>query len=223
MYDEGVIKFRYQHTWQPLCRRRYRELAYQLIAWRAVLAQTQLIGQDPHRYAGAGYGNVSSRTGAPSSARGRRAMLITGTQTGGLAELGLDDFCVVERYDYRRNWVQSEGPIEPSSETMTHGAIYDLSPHIRYVFHGHSPMIWQRARALSIPCTRPDVAYGTPEMAEEVERLYRSSSLSETNILSMAGHEDGIIAFGHTAEEAGQVLLRYLTRAYVLICEERHG
>ncbi|MCG8419695.1 MAG: class II aldolase/adducin family protein [Proteobacteria bacterium] len=219
MYDEGVIKFRAEHQHEPLSARRHGDLCCQLVAWREVMTKTQLVGQDPSLYGGAGYGNVSGRVGPPSSAMGARAMLITGTQTGGLAQVGLEHFCLVERYDYRRNWVQSRGSIEPSSETMTHGAIYDLSPRIRFVFHGHGAIIWQQARALRIPISDESVPYGTPAMAGEVHRLYRSSTLAETRIMAMGGHEDGIIVFGHTAEEAGRVLITYLARAYQRTCQ----
>ena len=218
MYDEGVIKFEAAHELRPLEPRVVGELACKLVAWREIMAMTQLVGQDPARYGGAGYGNVSARLGAPSSARGRRAMLITGTQTSGQKLVTLDHFCVVEAYDYAHNRVRSHGPIQPSSETMTHGAIYDLSPHIRFVLHAHTPIIWRRAEALRIPTTEPRVPYGTPEMAYEVLRLYRASTLPEVRILSMGGHEDGIIVFGHTAEEAGQIMLTYLARAYELDC-----
>jgi ribulose-5-phosphate 4-epimerase/fuculose-1-phosphate aldolase len=221
MVDEGVIKFAAIHRREPIDRRVHGALCCRLIAWREIMAMTQLVGQDPARYGGAGYGNVSARVGAPSSPRGRRAMLISGTQTGGRADIGVDDFCVVEAYDYARNRVHSAGLIEPSSETMTHGAIYDLSPHIRFVLHAHSPVIWRRAQDLRIPTSDARVAYGTPEMAYEVERLYRSTALAETRILAMGGHEDGIIVFGHNAEAAGQVLLTYLARAYEHTCRTR--
>ena len=100
---------------------------------------------------------------------------------------------------------------------MTHGTLYDLSPSIRFVLHGHVPAIWSRRAALRIPTTAEGVDYGTPEMASEAARLYRESSLSETKILAMAGHRDGVMTFGRTAEEAGEVLVRYLSRAYRLV------
>ena len=218
MYDEGVIKFHAAHSASPLSARRYGGLCCTLVAWREIMAMTQLVGRDPARYGGAGYGNVSGRVGPASSGCGKRAMLITGTQTGGVARVGLAQFCVVHEYDYATNRVRSEGSIEPSSEAMTHGAIYDLSPSIRFVFHAHSPTIWRRARELRIPITDQAVAYGTPEMAREVHRLHRTSALSELRILAMGGHEDGVIAFGHSAEDTGQVLVRYLARAYEVVC-----
>ncbi len=221
MYDEGVIKFRADHRREPLPARRYADLACTLVAWREILAQTQLVGQDPTRYGGAGYGNVSARVGPPSSGHGRRGFLITGTQTGGNAALTLGDFAVVERYQVDANTVVSLGETLPSSEAMTHGAIYDLTPRIRFVLHAHSPVIWQRAATLRLPTTDASVPYGTPAMAREVQRLYRTTALSERRVLAMGGHEDGIIAFGHTCAEAGQALVGELARAYELACRAR--
>lgn len=218
--DEGVIKFRAEHRQGPLETRRYGELACTLTAWREILAMTRLVGQEPGRYGGFGYGNVSARVGPPSAPKRRRGFLISGTQTSGVRCMALSDYCVVEACDPGTNAVESRGETLPSSESMTHGAIYGLGSHIRFVFHTHSPTIWRRARELRIPTTDAGVAYGTPEMAREVERLYRESPLADQRILAMAGHEDGIVAFGHTAEEAGQTTLRALARAYALDCAQ---
>jgi ribulose-5-phosphate 4-epimerase/fuculose-1-phosphate aldolase len=217
MMQEGVIKYRLQHQDRPLDSVRYGELACKLIAWREILALTRLVGQDPARYGGAGYGNISARVGPPSAPRGKRAFLTTGTQTSGKRCIGLDDFAVVERCDHRENRIQSHGRIEPSSESMTHGALYDAGPWIRCVFHAHSPILWKSAEALRLPTTDPAAAYGTPEMAAEVQRL-ASSGLAERRILAMGGHEDGILVFGRTPEETGQTLLSWLARAYESRC-----
>lgn len=220
MRQEGVIKFRADHTRRPLEARRVGETACRLIAWREIMALTGLVGRDPVRYEGAAYGNVSARLGPPSSALGRRAFLITGTQTSDKRCLALDDFAVIERYNFGDNRVWSHGPADPSSESMTHGAIYDLGPHIRCVLHAHSPVLWRNARRLRIPTTAEFVPYGTPEMAYEVQRLYRETVLPERPILSMGGHEDGIVVFGRDVEKAGQVLLKWLARAYQLDCAD---
>ncbi len=221
--DEGAIKFAAEHRQQPLPARRFGAAACRLIAWREILARTGLVGQQPEAYGGFGYGNVSCRVGPPSGPRRRRAFLITGTQTSGQACMSLADFCVVEGCDPGRNRVSSVGPVMPSSESLTHGAIYDLGSHLRWVFHAHSPTIWRRAVALRLPTTDVRVAYGTPEMAREVERLWRATPLSDLGILAMGGHEDGIVAFGRSAEEAGEVMLRTLARAYETACAEGGG
>ena len=76
------------------------------------------------------------------------------------------------------------------------------------------PALWHQAQALRLPTTRPEIDYGTQAMAMEMRRLYRDTHLADTRCLAMAGHEDGIIAFGRTAQEAGGVLINALARAY---------
>jgi ribulose-5-phosphate 4-epimerase/fuculose-1-phosphate aldolase len=220
---EGVVKFAAEHRREPLDARRCGELACALVAWREILAQTGLVGRDAGLYGGAAYGNVSARLGAPSLPRRRRAFLVTGSQTAGRRAVGLGDFCVVDAYDPESNRVASRGPCLPSSESMTHGAVYDLGSHIRFVFHVHSPAIWRRAAALRLAATSAEVAYGTPEMAREVERLWGTSALSESQIFAMGGHQDGIVVFGRTAAEAGEVLLRHLALAYQAHCATTLG
>jgi ribulose-5-phosphate 4-epimerase/fuculose-1-phosphate aldolase len=216
-HAEGVIQFRSEHTSGGLEPRLHAETARALGAWREVLARLGLLGQDPLLYQGYGYGNVSARVapfgGAP---RGRRRFLITGTQTAARRRVGLEDFCLVERWDVALNRVQSSGPVPPSSESLTHAAIYDAAPAARAVLHGHAPEIWRHARALGIPISDPRAGNGTPEMAREVDRLFRESTLSSVQLLAMGGHEDGVIAFGASLEEAGRVLVRQLGRALEL-------
>lgn len=219
MYGEGVIKFGVEHQTCSLDRKTYGALACRLTAWRELLALTGLVGRDPRRYEGAAYGNVSVRVGRPSAGLGRRSFLITGTQTSGKRQITLDDLALVERYDFDRNNVSSRGRVRPSSESMTHGAAYDVGPHVRCVLHAHSPVLWRRAGELRIPRTDPSVPYGTPEMAREVQRLYRDGLFAGRRILAMGGHDDGILVLGKSLEEAGQVLLTWLARAYESECQ----
>lgn len=210
MIDEGVVKFAADHTHKPLTPDELSSRAHALLAWRKIMVATGMVGQDPQRYAGAGYGNASVRLQP-----GRQPFLITGTQTGGIADLAHEQLCVVDAYDLHHNKVHSHGPVKPSSESMTHGAIYDLSPRIQVVLHAHSPEIWQRATELGIPVTNPNVPYGTPAMAIEVHRLYNNTrALAEHQVLAMGGHGDGIITFGTSFEVAGQTLLTRLANAY---------
>lgn len=206
--DEGVIKYRADHTRARLHRVPAHVLRG-LIAWRRILFDVGLVGQDPARYGGAGFGNLGARIG-PSR------FLITGTQTGGVRDLPVDGFSVVTHVEIGRNQVWSLGPIEPSSESMTHASIYACDPSATCVFHVHSPDIWRNAVVLGIPETRAEVPYGTVEMAQEIDRLFRDSAVATGKVLSMAGHEDGVIAFGTTLEEAGTRLLAVLARARAL-------
>lgn len=222
-HDEGVIKFHAEHRHRALDPRRYGEVACALIAWREILSRLGLVGQEPGRYGGFGYGNVSARIGPPSAPRGRRGFLISGTQTSGLPCVTLADFSAVVACDPARNRVESHGLVMPSSESMTHAALYDLGSHIRFVLHAHSPAIWQRAGALRLPTTDPAVPYGTQAMARAVGRLWRETALSETRILAMGGHQDGVVCFGRSAQEAGQALLAALARAHTLACAADGG
>jgi len=213
MSSEGFIQYRLEHQFRALDRNRYADQVCKLAAWREVLSLAGLVGQDPRRYGGAGFGNVSSRVGPPSSGRGRRTFLITGTQTGAKRTVGMGEFALVEEYDYNGNRLTSHGTVQPSSEALTHAALYDMGPQIRCVLHAHSPAIWQRSKEMRLPTTDPSAGYGTPEMALEVQRLYAGTGLAESRLLAMGGHQDGVVVFGHTLEEAGQVLLTALARA----------
>ena len=218
--SEGVTKFDATHQATPLPARRFGALAAHLTAWRTILARLGGIGQDPLRYDGAGYGNVSARVGPFPGRRGARPFIVSGTQTGGLKCLTLQHYCLVERYNAERNQVQSQGTIRPSSESMTHGALYDLSPRIRVVLHIHCADIWTRRAHLKLPTTRPGVDYGTVEMAQEMRRLAQQTGMLDSRIFAMDAHEDGIVAFGHTADEAGQALLSVLAKAHALDFDE---
>lgn len=213
---EGVTRFQAHHQPEPLPPRRFGDLAAQLTAWRSILAGLGGIGQDPARYDGAGYGNVSARIGPFPGQRGARPFLVSGTQTGGLACLTLEQYSLVERHDVAGNAVWSRGPARPSSESMTHGALYDLSPAIRFVLHVHCKAIWSRRAILRLPTTRPGVDYGTVEMAREMRRLAQQTALLDGGVFAMDAHEDGIVAFGRTADEAGGRLLCALARAHTL-------
>ncbi len=217
---EGVTSFLARHTTASLDSTRYGPLAGKMAGWRTVLAQLGLTGLDPNRYDGVGYGNISGRIGPFPGQRGRRAFLVSGTQTGALDCVGLEEFALVESYDVARNTVWSRGSVAPSSESMTHGAVYDLAPHIRFVFHAHAPQIWREASTLGIPMTGQAIEYGTPEMAREVARLARESKLWETQLFGMAGHEDGVVSFGRTADEAGHRLMSVLAQGYALVYGE---
>lgn len=221
--NEGVIKFSVQqaHRSKLYLNKFHQEKLAELTAWRKTLFKMDIIGCDLSRY-GACYGNVSMRYVEADNfefrydkPKGSRAFLITGTQTGHLEDLTTEHYVRVHRYDYASNKVYSDGPLLPSSESLTHGAIYDLplDLKIRYVFHTHSPHLWNSARKLEIPTTPETIAYGTPEMAAEVQCLFHDTDLKERKILSMGGHKDGIISFGSTAEEAATILSEYLAKA----------
>lgn len=203
--QEGVIKYRLDYSYAPPV---YPDSIREINAWRGILFLLGLIGQDPARYGGLGYGNVSQRL-QPSD----NMFVISGTQTAHLAALGPEHYAIVKLCDPIKNYIQAQGPIKPSSEALTHGAIYRADPSIQYVFHVHSTVIWQHAVNLDIPITAQSATYGTPEMAKQIQEMLNTGIARKKNIIAMGGHEDGIVSFGETAEQAGQVLVSYFSRA----------
>ena len=157
----------------------------ELNACRRKLLNQHLLGVSPN---GVGFGNVSVRDG-------RTSFYITGSATGGLGELTPADCVRVVAYDFARNWLSYEGTAIPSSESLTHAAIYESDFITSAVIHCHDSALW--AILLDrVPTTSKAVAYGTPEMAYEIIRLFQISDVRSEKIFVMAGHQAGIVTFG---------------------------
>jgi hypothetical protein len=67
--------------------------------------------------------------------------------------------------------------------------------------------LW-RALVDRAPTTSKEVAYGTPEMAYEIMRLFKTTDVQSRKILVMAGHEGDIVTFGKNLEDAFNILMR---------------
>lgn len=207
---DGIIKFELLYTpGDPLP----AEALEEVNCYRKMMHERGLIGQDPGRYGGYGYGNISVRLAPFAAPVHHRQFAITGTQTGNLDTLGPEHYAIISECEPAKNRIVATGPIKPSSESLTHGVVYDLDDDVRCVIHVHSPEIWHAAARLDIPTTAADVPYGSPEMAAEVERLFTETDLSKRRVFSMGGHEDGIVAFGRTAASAADALFRELKKA----------
>ena len=170
----------------------------ELNACRQKLLGLHLIGQDSN---GIGFGNLSVRDGATSN------FYITGSATGGLSKLSLTDCVRVVDCDFKKNWLRYEGTAIPSSESLTHAAIYESDSITSAVIHCHDSALWS-ALLERAPTTSKEVAYGTPEMAYEIMRLFKATDVQSRKILVMAGHEGGIVTFGKNLEEAFDILMR---------------
>jgi ribulose-5-phosphate 4-epimerase/fuculose-1-phosphate aldolase len=193
--DEGYIK--YDSDWTP-GPAPTRECTSLLNKWRRPLFDAGLIGH--YEDLGVGYGNLSVRLGLSEQ------FIISGTQTGHIADTGGQHYALVSRYDIDENRVSSTGPVQASSESLTHAAIYELSDAINAVVHVHSRNLWDSLKD-QLPTTAADVSYGTPEMAREFIRLYRDTSFSASGVAIMAGHDEGIISIGRDLEEAATRIL----------------
>jgi len=170
----------------------------ELNAYRRKLVQLRLIGLDSN---GVGFGNLSIRDGTTNN------FYITGSATGGIAELTSADYASVVAYDFKKNWLRCVGAAIASSESLTHAAIYESDAKAGAVIHCHDSKLWT-ALLNQAPTSSKAVEYGTPEMAYEVLRLFKLTDVKSRKILVMAGHEGGIVAFGRDLEEAFAVLMR---------------
>jgi len=161
------------------------------------LLQLGLIGMDPN---GIGFGNMSVRDGATAK------FYITGSATGGIHELTLADCAKVVACDFERNCVQYEGSALPSSESLTHAAIYESDATAGAVIHCHDFKLWA-AVLNEAPTTSKAAEYGTPELAYEIMQLFKRTDVPSRKIIVMAGHEAGILTLGKDLEEAFAVLM----------------
>lgn len=180
----------------------FAELNY----WRSYLFRLGLIGQDPDRYGGLGFGNVSHRLSNDSP-----EFVISGSQTGHLSLLCREHYALVKQADVLHNCLSADGPLKPSSEALTHAAVYQAKQSVQCVLHVHSPNIWLNAYALGLMCTAESIPYGTPDMATAVKQAVCSHS-SSTGVIAMLGHLDGIIAYSTDVDEAGEALVQLLNR-----------
>jgi len=153
---------------------------------------------------GIGFGNISERVENSS-------FVITGTQTGHLKSLEASHYALIEEYDDKEFYLKSSGAIKPSSEALTHGTIYSLSPDIGAVIHIHSKTIWKFMLKSNYLRTR-DVEYGSTEMIEEVNRLFSTIEPLSNPKFAMAGHEDGVMVFGENLLKAEQELYRIIAK-----------
>jgi L-ribulose-5-phosphate 4-epimerase len=170
----------------------------ELNAYRRKLLDLHLIGVDSN---GIGFGNLSVRDGATKN------FYITGSATGGIHELTLANCAKVVAYDFERNQVRYEGSAMPSSESLTHAAIYESDATAGAIVHCHCSRLWA-AVLNEAPTTSKAAEYGTPEMAYDIMQLFTRTNAQTRKIVVMAGHEGGILTFGKDLEDAFAVLIR---------------
>lgn len=199
MLDEGVIKFKYNlKLGAPIEKDSYIELE----KWRVILFKMGLIGEYPIEKVG--YGNLSKKLNTANQ------FVITGTQTGRFAHLTGMHYTKVTKCDLKKMSVEAMGPIAPSSESLTHFAIYSTCNQINTIFHIHNESLWNYMIENDLDATGENVSYGTQEMADAVKDCIGSKT---SGVLVMKGHQDGIISYGTSAEEAGKIILETIKQS----------
>jgi len=206
---EGVVK--YHLYFQAAALKLEAEQLNDLNRARALMRGAGLIGCEPGRYSGLGFGNLSSRS--PS----RDEFVISATQTGHLKHLDPDQFSLVYRSCPEQNELWARGYSEPSSEAMTHAVIYQSCPKVQAVVHVHSPDIWYHGARLNLRFTAADIPYGTPQMARAVKALVdETGHLEKVNVFTMKGHQDGVVAYGPSLVACTDCLLTMRSKARYL-------
>jgi len=193
MTGEGYVKYCAEHKTAAATETPWWE---ELNEARTDLYKLGLVGVYPD---GIGFGNVSARFHGEE-------FLISGTATGAKQILSRSDYCLVKSFDIARNHVISRGPIQASSESMTHGAVYRFCPGVNCVIHVHSRAIFDGMLRDDYPATPKDAAYGTPEIALATGRKAANLGKNEGQIV-MAGHEEGVIAYGADIQRAFNLVL----------------
>ena len=164
MIDEGYIK--YQCNWINSEPASLDEIA-ELNQWRRKFYQLGLIGEYEN---GIGFGNISIRDSQ------RSQFIISGTQTGKLSNLNQQHYTRVTNFDLEKNCLTCYGPIKASSESLTHATLYQANSTVNAIIHVHNLELWQQLM-YKVPTTNQNVAYGTPEMAKEILRLFQEGNL----------------------------------------------
>jgi ribulose-5-phosphate 4-epimerase/fuculose-1-phosphate aldolase len=196
MIGEGYIKFN--------CERINENISIpvniftSLSKWREKMFELDFIGVYSN---GIGYGNISVRADANS-------FYISGTATGSLPMLEEKHYALVNSWSVATNSLQCNGKINASAESLSHAVIYESLPDVGAVIHVHHKGMWDKYLNLLLT-TSPDILYGTPEMAMEIKNIARNIKPEQDNILIMGGHEEGIITWGNTLDDAGEIILKY--------------
>lgn len=199
--DDGVIK--YDRSQFELSNALMADEFSELEKWRDTLYKLKLIGEYlPEKI---GYGNLSQRKEYLFLHKTENPQfIITGTQTGGLPTLFGNHYTRVLDFDLAKNLVKVKGPLEASSEALTHAAVYEGNTSINVVFHIHSTAIWKGMIKENYPATAKEIPYGTLDMAQAVQNIVKNN---DTGLIVMKGHDDGVISFAPDMDTAGKLLL----------------
>lgn len=185
--DDGVIKFSFENNENYSIK---PDDITQIELIRSKLFKKELIGE--YRPQNIGFGNLSIRFK-------NNSFIISGTQTGKFSNLNTNQYSIVEDADLDAMKIYSKGKIAPSSESLTHFAIYSSCPQINTILHIHNGELWNHMLNNDYIKTRSDINYGTSDMAYEAKRCIQDNI---KGIFVMSGHEDGIIAYGQSVSEA---------------------
>lgn len=195
MREHGI---KFNCVWKkskPLPEKEINELNF----WRQKMFSAGLICADSD---GVGLGNISLRIPKTNN------FIVTGTGTGSIKCLDGSHYTKVISYDFGKNELTCEGPVKASAESFSHAAIYQSWLDANVVIHAHSMKLWKSLFG-KVPTTSKKAAYGTPEMAYEIIKLFRETDVRKKGIIVMGGHEEGLLAFGKCLDDAGKAIFKH--------------
>lgn len=166
---------------------------------RARLWQLRLIGYDPK--AGVGYGNISRR-------RNSGGFVISGTQTGHKEVLDGGDYVIIDDWNFAHNSVSCTGPCLPSSEALSHAALY-RRPDVGGVIHVHSRGLWNELIQAEVLSTEEDIAYGSEALYRRLGEL-AGTVIGLPLVIVTKGHQDGVFLAGADLAEAYEAVIGLL-------------
>ena len=186
MSEEGIIK--YQCHWEESILNQGPKLS-SLISWRDKAYKHGFIGVYPN---GIGYGNISIRV--------KNGFLISGSGTGHFEKTSPENYSLVEKWDIEQNQLWCAGPVQASSEALTHAVIYELLPQISTILHIHQKDLWEKYYS-RIPATAKNIEYGTPQMAWAVRKLIKEIMSSVSGVFLLTGHQDRLVSYAQSFEQ----------------------
>jgi len=196
--DEGYIKFNAECVSEKPVN---SDMAADIInKWRARLYDISLIGMLEN---GMGFGNISMRTGDG------KGFIISGSAIGNTRILKRKQYAKIVDFDFERNYVKFEGVIMPSSESLSHAAVYTADEEVHAVIHIHNQKMWNTLFGI-IPTTSMNAQYGTKELAYEIIELFSSGKVKKTDMFVMGGHKNGLMSFGRDIKSAVGIIMKYL-------------
>ncbi len=153
----------------------------ELLEFGNTLKQCKLIGKTDEL---TGYGNISFRD------RQSGDFFISASKSGIDDTYVSSHFSRIVTWDAETNFVESEGRMPASSETLSHLAVYEAVKKANYVVHVHSEIYWNKYLHHELT-SNLEIEYGTKEMYFEVKRLLEGNV--DAGTLIMGGHMDGIL------------------------------
>lgn len=204
--DDGYIKYdrSYFTKGSPPDQSCFQEIEY----WRKKLFALKLIGEYiPEKI---GFGNLSCKKDFSDIRKTNSPQFcITGTQTGKYPSLNEKHYTRVIDTDIEKMIIETNGPLEASSESLTHAALYIADSRIKYIFHIHSKSIWEGMLRDNHTKTQKDIPYGTIEMANAVSNIGKRE---KSGAFVMEGHQDGVVIYGEDIQSVGEETLALYRR-----------